>query len=34
MAEISQAQKDIFTRLFKGRQDIYATRWEKSDTSG
>ncbi len=34
MAEISQTQKDIFIRLFQGRQDIYATRWEKNDTSG
>ena len=34
MTEISQAQKDIFIRLFQGRQDIYATRWEKNDASG
>lgn len=34
MAEISQTQKDIFIRLFQGRQDIYATRWEKNDASG
>lgn len=34
MAKISQAQKDIFISLFQGRQDIYATRWEKSGASG
>ena len=29
MVEISQAQKDVFMRLFQGRQDIYATKMGK-----
>ena len=34
MPEISKELKEVFFTLFRGRQDIYATRWEKNDTSG
>lgn len=34
MPEISKKQKDIFTNLFRCREDVYATRWEKNNASG
>lgn len=34
MSEISKEFKEVFFTLFQGRRDIYATRWEKNNTSG
>ena len=34
MQEISKEQKNTFLNLFRGRQDVYATRWEKNNASG
>ena len=31
---ISTKQIDLFQSLFKGREDVYAVRWEKNDRSG
>ena len=31
---ISKIQVELFQSLFKGREDIYAKRWERKDQSG
>jgi len=33
MPEISKEQKDNYINLFRGREDEYATRWEKNNAS-
>lgn len=34
MQKVSKTQKDVYINLFRGRQDVYATRWEKNGTTG
>ena len=34
MIEKSDKAKDLYRQLFKGREDVYATRWEKGGDSG
>ncbi len=31
---ISQANIDLFKSLFRGREDVYAIRWEKNGRGG
>ena len=34
MLDISEEQLNLYMSLFKGRNDIYARRWEKNGKSG